>query len=334
MSCDCTRHQCNCIIESSDPTCLSVSGEGTDTNPYMVGVEISPSAGNTLQCLQSGLFASPGEVTVEDTDCIDMEISGAGDTADPYVVSANPILSGDPQQLLSCEADGLLAHISDDANNQALIGTDGGVFVAPATVDGSAGCGIDINGGIISVDALTEADWPFACDIANGQRIYCADNGVLRIAPDHYPVAEFVGPAESIPAGTVIAANGGMVCSPQPTVATIDNSAGCRDVVVHLQFGLSGDWTGEPGAQIGIQYNRVLDGVPAGPILVRTMPRHEGLTPSQMSEDMERDFIPITVPAGAVFPVEGEICLVNNGTADATILTGSQLSVRYVGGTS
>lgn len=304
----------------------------------MLGVEISPSAGNTLQCLQSGLFAQPGEVTVEDTNTVDSTISGAGDTDDPYIISSEVLIAPDGDCgagnfLTEVTPGGLCVPLSEDANNQVVIGTDGGIYAAPATVDGAAGCGIEINGGIISVRSLGPGDWPYPCDISEGLPVYCDANGDLRTAPDHVPFQFFEPRGSFIADGTVIAP-GERVCQPTNTTFTVDNTNGCRDLVIHLQFGLDYGVDLDPGAQADLEYVRSIDGVPAGPIEVRRTLRNDGLTPMSISDDMERDFFNVVVAAGTSMVYEAGTCIENVGTAPMTANRDMGASIRAWGGTS
>lgn len=69
--CGCSGSTCSCLVTGGSG--VSVSGTGTEANPYVIDV-IGSDISGTLQVL--------------DTPSVDLTVTGAGSTADPYVLSA------------------------------------------------------------------------------------------------------------------------------------------------------------------------------------------------------------------------------------------------------
>jgi len=136
--CGCVS-ECNCVIVDGD--CTAIVGNGNPGAPYRVNldidpaannqavcgddgllveppaagdcitvddsvvpaeisVEVDPLADNRLACNIDGLYVPPSEIVVADTDCIDLD--GIGTAGDP--VTATPVVSVDPSNLLECVA--------------------------------------------------------------------------------------------------------------------------------------------------------------------------------------------------------------------------------------
>jgi hypothetical protein len=155
--------------------CISAEGPATyDPATGVVGVQLSADPGNsTALGSDGGLFtpapaaAEPTAVQAADTTTVDTTVTGTGTSADPYVVSAAVILDPAPPGggtellhtgpgglYLECEdvrgcisaGDGasydpgtgvVEARPSTDAGNSVSIGTDGGLFVPPASGGGT-----------------------------------------------------------------------------------------------------------------------------------------------------------------------------------------------------
>ncbi len=101
--------------------------------------------------------SSQTAVTVSDSNCIDLTISGDGTNATPYVISAAPILDPSAQNILSCGPAGLLADettttIAYNAltNEVTYVDEDGN----PTVIDLSA-LAIDINVASVGYNAVT-----------------------------------------------------------------------------------------------------------------------------------------------------------------------------------
>lgn len=149
-----------------------VPGHGIDYNPAtgVVDAQISTAPGNTLALgPDDGLLVPPsGQLTVVDTPSIDETLTGAGTTANPYVlksdVKLNPAPPGGGSNLIQPSANGLYlecaqvrgcisagngaaynpatgvvtARLSTNAGNAAVFGTDGGIY-APTSGGGGGG---------------------------------------------------------------------------------------------------------------------------------------------------------------------------------------------------
>ena len=96
----------NCIEVTAGDNPDGIGGNGHAPTFEIV---LSESAGNTLVCTPDGLYAANKQtfITVQDTACIDLSISGTGDQVDPYSISAIPNISGMGDNLLDCTPDGL-----------------------------------------------------------------------------------------------------------------------------------------------------------------------------------------------------------------------------------
>lgn len=103
----------DCLIYTLPPSAVATPLTVLDTstvdltltlaNVLSADVIVSPDAGNTLVANANGLFVPtpPSAITVADTPCIDLDLTGG-------VVTATPILSADDCNALSCSLDGLL----------------------------------------------------------------------------------------------------------------------------------------------------------------------------------------------------------------------------------
>lgn len=90
------------------------SGNGSPSSPYYIqsNVVISPDVGNALAVRPNGLYSTAGSggggyIQVNDTPCLDFTVAGSGVAADPYIISAAPILSPDAENALECRANGM-----------------------------------------------------------------------------------------------------------------------------------------------------------------------------------------------------------------------------------
>lgn len=135
--CGCAE-ACNCVLISGGG--VAVSGTGTSEDPYVIA------------------YSGPGGsfVEVTDTATVDMSITGDGSGGTPYDISAAVIpgtvvpqteatqdivgaMAGDGLQY--DDPTGILSvKISTDANNNAAIGTDGGIYTGAGS--GSVGSSI------------------------------------------------------------------------------------------------------------------------------------------------------------------------------------------------
>lgn len=130
---------------------LTLVGDGTSGNP--LGVRISADVGNSLTTgADGGLFvpaASGSVVTVDDTNSIDLSITGDGSIGTPYEITGDVIIDPAATNLSSVTASGLLTEIdtdltltgdgtgasplgvaiSADVDNQLTTGSDGGLYV-------------------------------------------------------------------------------------------------------------------------------------------------------------------------------------------------------------
>lgn len=85
-----------------------------------------------------------------DTSCLDLTVSGAGITSDPFVLTAAVLANG----AIECTVDGVSLKLSADANNAAVLGTDDGLYIeAPGTtVVGSTSIDAGISGSGVASD--------------------------------------------------------------------------------------------------------------------------------------------------------------------------------------
>jgi hypothetical protein len=77
--CKCGGSGCDCVVLEGPAT--AVNGAGSDGNPYVVGVKISPAPGNTVTIDEGGLFVPAASVTA---GC---GLTGAGTVTDPLEAS-------------------------------------------------------------------------------------------------------------------------------------------------------------------------------------------------------------------------------------------------------
>ena len=105
-------------VVSSDCITLSVSGDATCTNPWVVSADvvIDPDDDNILECTASGLRVLPPVVDGSETkiqvvsgNCVDLGISGSGTTVSPYIISSDIEISSNDNNMVRCLSNGLYA---------------------------------------------------------------------------------------------------------------------------------------------------------------------------------------------------------------------------------
>ncbi|WP_158013034.1 hypothetical protein [Streptomyces sp. Root369] len=119
------------------------------------------------------------------------EVTGAGSTLNPYVVSAvigcedvRPCISAGDGISYNSSTGVVSAHLSDQAGNNVAIGPDGGLFVPTGAATVSVGCGITGDGSASAPVTANTGAWPYACDVDTfGGVVACDSNGVLRSEP-------------------------------------------------------------------------------------------------------------------------------------------------------
>lgn len=87
---------------------ITVSGNGTDCNPFIVSgdLRIDPTC-DLVTCGPNGLCVSPTKLDVLNTSCIKLELTGNGSNLHPYQLSAYPLINPAGSGLLSCGPNGL-----------------------------------------------------------------------------------------------------------------------------------------------------------------------------------------------------------------------------------
>ncbi|MFJ8143265.1 hypothetical protein [Streptomyces sp. NPDC096013] len=119
------------------------------------------------------------------------EVTGAGSTLNPYVVSAEIgcedvrpcIVAGDGISYDSSTGV-VAAHLSDRSGNNIAVGPDGGLFVPTGAATVSAGCGITGDGSASAPVTASTGEWPYACSVDDfGGVVACDSDGVLRSEP-------------------------------------------------------------------------------------------------------------------------------------------------------
>lgn len=87
---------------------ITVSGNGTDCNPFIVSgdLRIDPTC-DLVTCGPNGLCVSPTKLDALNTSCIKLELTGDGSNLHPYQLSAYPLINPAGSGLLSCGPNGL-----------------------------------------------------------------------------------------------------------------------------------------------------------------------------------------------------------------------------------
>ena len=98
-----------------------VSGSGTIQDPFCLdlNLNIDPDPDNAAFCGPNGLYVKSTVVEGGNTPCITTVVNGSGTNSDPYVVTAEPVISILADNVLSCEPSGLYVQ---DTNNFAASG--------------------------------------------------------------------------------------------------------------------------------------------------------------------------------------------------------------------
>lgn len=119
------------------------------------------------------------------------EVTGAGSTLNPYVVSAvigcedvRPCISAGDGISYDSSTGVVSAHLSNQTGNNIATGPDGGLFVPTGAATVSVGCGITGDGSASAPVTANTGGWPYPCSVDTfGGVVACDSNGVLRSEP-------------------------------------------------------------------------------------------------------------------------------------------------------
>jgi len=120
-----------------------------------------------------------------------VNVSGSGSVANPYVISAE-VPCEDVRACLSA-GDGILvdqatgeisAHVSGQAGNNLSVGADGGLVVPTAGGAVLTQCGLAGDGTASAPLRASTVAWPYPCSVDDfGGGVYCDSQGRLRSEP-------------------------------------------------------------------------------------------------------------------------------------------------------
>lgn len=134
-----------------DSDCINLTASGDFGHTLTADVIISPNEGNTITCEVNGLFVPTAEDTTvvvgSDTDCISVTVVEGPD--DTFTVSAEPIISPNANNAITCIGNGLFANTPTpitvlDTASVDLTLTGGNVLSADVIISPNAGNQISI----------------------------------------------------------------------------------------------------------------------------------------------------------------------------------------------
>lgn len=210
----------------------------------------------------------------------------------------------------------------------------------------ATGCGLEQGGDGVQVTARDASEWPYMCEPEDGVQPWCDNSGVLRLPPEHTGASDFLSVASgqahptTVPPGQRFFAPNG----PDLDVTAPD----CRDLLLHLQFGVGGSAIIQPGGYARLAYRRDLgDGTLSGAVVFEGYGNPaQAAGPFAVNFDTTRDFFNVLVPAGTTLTFRGRAAMGNLTPPDIAaadpvafdesgdvIWTRSALSIRYWGWT-
>lgn len=244
---------CACLVTALDTPSVdvTVTGTGSAAQPYVVSAAVlySADAGNLAHAgSDGGIFTGPP--TVADTETIDLTLGPDG------TISAQAILSGEPNNCLIVQPDGLFSPCLDgsetivqgDGSTALVVGT--GTAVDPYVVSSLAavpplGCGLEVDGGgFLQVNVEDAANWAYPCTIDAGAEIFCGPDGQLYGLPDHTSTGSAV--FGSVFSGTITLAQwdnihgvSGDIPIGAANAITLTNPSTCRSMLFTLWVGIN-----------------------------------------------------------------------------------------------
>lgn len=186
--CGCTASEtCNCAVEAGSG--VSVTGNGTSANPYVVGID-------TIDCSQVRpcIAAGNGATYNSGSGILAARLSNAAGNLMAFGPDGGLYATTDCAQTRACLSEGngidynpatgvISARPSTDGGNNLTFGGDGGLFVPPGSTV-FAGCGITGDGSVGDPVAANVGAWPYPCSLDTfGGVVACDSTGVLRSEP-------------------------------------------------------------------------------------------------------------------------------------------------------
>jgi hypothetical protein len=230
-------------IEVIDP--ITLDGTGTASDPYVIGLGLSADAGNNIGVGSDGGLYSPrpdGSETLV-TAGTNIQVTGTGRADDPYVLSASGVVTS------VTAADGtvtvtptsgdvtIAAHLSTDADNTIVAGSDGGLYVPAVAPIGDTtyllgetmvqtGSGTVEDPYVLDVQASADPGNAlsigtdgglYVADVAAGVSSVTAADNTVTVTPTSGDVT--VAAAVSPTAGNTLTADAGGLYVPDPNAA-------------------------------------------------------------------------------------------------------------------
>lgn len=167
--CGCSGSTCSCLVTGGSG--VSVSGTGTEANPYVIDVTGSDIAGT---------------LAVLDTTSVDLTLAGSGSTADPYILSARATLA------LTTLSDITSGDTPASGDVPVWNGSSWDFAPPPTTPPGAVNVGAGLNGDGSAPSPLsvaTSGTWGvdplagFGTNTLLGAPTYIDANGQLRTMP-------------------------------------------------------------------------------------------------------------------------------------------------------
>ncbi len=263
----------------SDCLNIDIGGAGTVTDPFVISsdVIVDPNPDNGLVCGPNGLFAKSTVVVPGDKPCIEVIVDGTGVTSDPYVISAEPILSNLPDNTIECDASGLYSPATTVTGSTCLSVDDSvpNAFALDVVIESAKPgqlleCGInglsvclEVDGPCLTGDGTTNNPVTLGISPAPENLIECNQDGLHACIFVDGPCLAGLG-TQTDPVRIVIdpKAENLLECGPNG-LCVVDPGCTCLIDVVDtstIDFAISGD--GNPGTPYVITGDVLLSGDP------------------------------------------------------------------------
>lgn len=181
---------CSCSVIAGDG--IAVAGSGSAGNPFVISANVQCSQVRPCLSAGSGMSYNAATGVFSARPSIDAGNSLVFGTDQGLYVPANQVDCSDVRPCLS-GGDGIIydpvtglitTRLSTDPGNQAIFGTDNGVYVPTGTTTVVTDCGLVGDGSALSPLAAAVGAWPYPCDVdTNGGVVACGTDGILRSEP-------------------------------------------------------------------------------------------------------------------------------------------------------
>lgn len=303
---------CSCSIVAGDG--ITVAGSGSGGNPYVISGNVPCTQVRSCISAGSGLTYNPATGVMSARPSIDAGNSLVFGTDQGLYVPANQVSCDDVRPCLS-GGDGIIynpvtglitTRLSTDPGNQAIFGTDDGVYVPTGTTTVVTACGLVGDGSALTPLAAAVGSWPYPCDVDDEAGVVVCDSaGVLRGEPRSHAAMTSVS---EVQAYANIAVPAGAPTPVRTITANFTNPDPCRTAIVVAEQELEFDIDLPSNARVSYGFT--------GDDMVTHINRG-ATTENGFSIQVTKVLPRGTIAPGATIPLSFD-ALVGNGTNGAT----------------